>query len=213
MEFTEEFIETNGLSEEQVKAVNGFVQSEIVPNIKKEYDGKANENAERIIDGAIKSTQEAFGIDIPRNQGEKQADYLKRVLPSVFKNKEDEIARKQKEIDDKLANFKGGEEYKAQLDKLNQEKDALLRQVAELEPLKGYDEKYKEASEKLTSMQKPVEKKEEKVEQNTEPQKKAEKPEETTKEDLVEEYTKLYGKKPFHGWDEKKLSEMIEAKK
>lgn len=60
---------------------------------------------------------------------------------------------------------------------------------------------------------KPVEKKEEKVEQNTEPQKKAEKPEETTKEDLVEEYTKLYGKKPFHGWDEKKLSEMIEAKK
>lgn len=77
-------------------------------------------------------------------------------MPSVFKNKEDEIARKQKEIDDKLANFKGGEEYKAQLDKLNQEKDALLRQVAELEPLKGYDEKYKEASEKLTSMQRQV---------------------------------------------------------
>ena len=34
-----------------------------------------------------------------------------------------------------------------------------------------------------------------------------------TKEDLVEEYTKLYGKKPFHGWNEEKLSEMIEAKK
>ena len=66
------------------------------------------------------------------------------------------LADKQKELDEKLKNFKGGEEYKQQVDKLLSEKDALLKQVADLEPLKGLDEKYKSATETLSGLKKEV---------------------------------------------------------
>ncbi len=156
MELTQEFIEKNGLSEEQVTAVTGYVQTEIVPNIKKEYDGKANENAENILTGAAKRAKELFKVDLDREQGEKWADYLDRISQNTLSSKNAELEQKEKEIQQKLANFKGGDEYKAQLEKLNKEKDDLLKQVAELEPLKGIDEKYRQASETLTGLKKEV---------------------------------------------------------
>lgn len=156
MELTQEFIESNGLSEEQVSAFTGYLETEIVPSIKKEYDGKANENAENILSGAAKRAKELFKVDLDRDQGEKWGDYLDRISKNSLSSKNAELEQKEKEIQQKLANFKGGEEYKSQLEKLNQEKDALLKQVAELEPLKGIDEKYKQASETLTGLKKEV---------------------------------------------------------
>jgi hypothetical protein len=160
MEFTQEFIEANGLNDDQVKAVKGFLDTEIVPTLKKTYDeeyrGKANENAEGILSGASKYAKEKLGVNIEREQGEKWADYLQRVSEAHFSSKEQELADKEKEYQDKLANFKGGEQYQQELEKLKQEKDNLLKQVAELEPLKGIDEKYNETVSKLTNMQKEV---------------------------------------------------------
>src|SRR5690606_1736287 len=147
MEFTKEFIESNGLSEEQVTAVTGFVQTEIVPTIKKEYDGKANENAEGILSGASKYAKEKFGVEAEREQGEKWGDYLIRISDSALTSKTQKLLEREKELEDKLKNFKGSDELKQKYEDALKKNDDLLKQVAELEPLKGFDEKYKQATE------------------------------------------------------------------
>jgi hypothetical protein len=160
MEFTSEFIEANGLSEDQVTAINSHVQSEIVPGLKKgydtEYSGRANENAESILDGVGKHAKTKLGVDFDRERGEKIADYLTRALDSKFTSKEAEFASKEAEYQEKLDNFKGGDQYKAELDKIKAEKDGLLKQVAELEPLKGYDEKYNNATQEMGKLKREV---------------------------------------------------------
>lgn len=156
MEFTKEFIEQNGLSEEQVNAVSGFVQAEIVPNIKKEYDGKANENAEGILSGAAKYAKEKLGIEEDREQGEKWGDYFARISDTALTSKTQVLLEREKELEDKLKNFKGSDELKLKYEAELKKNDDLLKKVADLEPLKGYDQKYKEASEKLSVMQKEI---------------------------------------------------------
>lgn len=152
MELTKEFIETNGLAENQVEAVSKLIESEIVPSLKKEYDGLANKNAEAILDGASKSILQKFGISEERQQGEKIADFLTRIVDKPFEKAKSDLEKKSKELEDKLANFKGGDEYKEQVQKLSEEKDALLKKVADLEPLMGLDEKYAEATKQLTGL-------------------------------------------------------------
>lgn len=156
MELTKEFIEQYGLQENQVEAITKYVSTEVVPNIKKEYDGVANKNAEGILSGAADFAKQSLGVSIEREQGEKLGDYLKRISENHFSKANSDLQAKQKEIEDKLANFKGGDEYKTQLDQLKTEKDNLLKKVAELEPLIGIDQKYKEASDQLTGMKKEV---------------------------------------------------------
>jgi hypothetical protein len=160
MEFTEEFIKQNDLKPEQIEAVTGYLQNELVPNIKKEYEeeykGMANKNAEGILTGASKYAASKFGVEVEREQGEKYGDYLARITEIAFEKSKKDLESKQKEIDEKLANFKGGEEYKQQLEQLKSEKDELLKKVAELEPLQGIDEKYQQATEQLTGMKKEV---------------------------------------------------------
>lgn len=156
LKFNEDFVKDNNLTEDQISAVTGFVANEYLPNIKKEWDGKANENAEGILSGAAKYVMEKSGTNLEREKGEKYGDYLQRISDSVLSSKlsakEKELADKSAELAEKLKNFKGGEEYRAQLEKLENEKDALLKQVAELEPLKGLDVKYKEATESLSGL-------------------------------------------------------------
>lgn len=156
MELTKEFIEQVGLQENQVEALTKHISTEIIPNIKKEYDGLANKNAEGILSGAANYAKQKFGVDIEREQGEKYGDYLQRISETAFTSAKTELDNKQREISEKLANFKGGDEYKQQLEQLKTEKDDLLKKVAELEPLKGIDEKYKQATEQLTGMKKEV---------------------------------------------------------
>jgi hypothetical protein len=156
MEFTTEFITENGLTAEQVEAVTSHFTSDVIPNLKKEYDGVANTNAEGILTGASNYAKEKLGIDLDREQGEKVGDYLKRALDSKFNLTESNLKLKQKEIDEKLTNFKGGDEYKLQLDSLKSEKDLLLQKIAKLEPLQGYDEKYNGATQELSKLKKEV---------------------------------------------------------
>ena len=84
MEFSAEFITENGLTAEQVTAVTGQFTNEFIPNLKKEYDGVANTNAEGILSGASKYAKEKLGFELDRDQGEKYGDYLKRALDSKF---------------------------------------------------------------------------------------------------------------------------------
>ena len=152
MELTQEFIETNGLEETQVEAITKYIDSEVKPSIKKEYDGIANKNAEGILTGASKYAKEALGLDIDREQGEKFGDYLKRISETGFSSKTEALKAKEAELEDKLKNFKGSSEIKEKYEAELAKNDALLKQVAELEPLKGLDEKYKQATEQLSGL-------------------------------------------------------------
>tara|TARA_R110002124_G_scaffold182610_1_gene350003 strand:- start:3425 stop:4318 length:894 start_codon:yes stop_codon:yes gene_type:complete len=156
MEFTQEFITENGLSEEQVAAVTGHFTSDVIPTLKKEYDGVANTNAEGILTGASNYAKEKLGFDLDRDKGEKVGDYLKRALDSKFSSTQSALDLKQTEINEKLANFKGGDEYKLQLDGMKSEKDLLLQKLAKLEPLEGLDEKYQGATTELSKLKTEV---------------------------------------------------------
>jgi hypothetical protein len=156
MELTQEFIESNGLSDEQVTAVTGYVQSEVVPNLKKEYEGLANKNAEGILTGAAKSASERFGVQLEREQGEKIADYLERISDSALSSKTEKLLEREKELEDKLKNFKGSDELKEKYEKQLKANDDLLKKVAELEPLKGMDALLSEKDQELTGLKKEV---------------------------------------------------------
>lgn len=151
-ELTKEFIETIGLNEEQVKSINGFVQGEIIPNIKKEYDGLANQNAEGILSGASNYAKSIFSVDIERQQGEKYGDYLARIADSGLSKKQEALKIKEAELEEKLKNFSGGEELKLALEQEKIKNDNLLKQNAELEKLKGFDQKYEQASKELSGL-------------------------------------------------------------
>lgn len=156
MEFTKEFIETNGLTEEQVTAVTGFVQSEIVPNIKKEYDGKANENAEGILTGASKYAKEKLGVDLEREQGEKFADYLQRITDTGLSARTEALKTKEAELEEKLKNFKGSDELKSKYEKQLKDNDELLKKLAKLEPLEGMDTLLQEKDQELVGLKRQV---------------------------------------------------------
>jgi hypothetical protein len=156
MEFSAEFITENGLSAEQVTAVTGQFTNEFIPNLKKEYDGVANTNAEGILTGASKYAKEKLGFELDREQGEKVGDYLKRALDSKFSSTQSALDLKQTEMDDKLKNFKGGDEYKLQIDGMKGQNDLLLQKIAKLEPLEGMDEKYQGATTELSKLKTEV---------------------------------------------------------
>ena len=156
MEFTQEFITENGLSAEQVTAVTGQFTNEFIPNLKKEYDGVANTNAEGILTGASNYAKDKLGFELDRDQGEKYGDYLSRGFDFKFSSMQSALDLKQSELDNKLANFKGGDEFKLQLEGVKGKNDLLLQRIAKLEPLEGLDEKYQGATTELARLKTEV---------------------------------------------------------
>jgi hypothetical protein len=156
MEFTKEFIEANGLAENQIQAITKEIETSIIPTLKKEFEGVANKNAEGILSGASKSASQKFGVEIEREQGEKWAEYLERISDSALSNKTQKLIEKEKELEDKLKNFKGSDELKEKYEKQLKDNDDLLKKVAELEPLKGMDALLKEKDQELTGLKRTV---------------------------------------------------------
>jgi len=152
MELSKEFIEANGFEENQVEAITKYISNDLVPNLKKDYDGLANKNAEGILSGAAHYAKTAFGVDVDREQGEKFGDYLQRISDSGLSSKTEALKTKEAELEEKLKNFKGSDELKGKYEAQLSKNDELLKLVAELEPLKGLDEKYKEATEQLSGL-------------------------------------------------------------
>lgn len=142
MEFVnEEFIKEHGLSEAQVNAFKTGYDSHIA-EIKKGWDGKALNDANKIIDGVIESAKKFTGLDIPKNQGEKHAAYLERLGNEYFKGAKSEFEKSKLEYDEKIKNFKGADEMKAQLDKVITEKDGLLQKYASFDEFSDKATKY-----------------------------------------------------------------------
>lgn len=156
LEFNEEFVKENNFTPEHITAVKGYLETNYIPELKKGWDSLANENAEGILTGAAKYAKEKAGVDLDREKGEKWGDYFVRLSDKGLESTKSAFEKKQAELDEKLKNFKGGDEYKSQVEKLASEKDALLQKLAKLEPLEGLDEKYKEATGQLSNLKKEV---------------------------------------------------------
>ncbi len=152
MELSEQFIQENNLTPEQATKIDGFYSTEVIPELKKGWDGKANKDAEGILSGAAKYAAEKFGVTVEREQGEKYADYFQRISNLSMKSKLDAFSQRETELEDKIKNFKGGDELKVQLEKFRTKNDNLLKKIATLEPLEGFDTKYKTAQEELDQL-------------------------------------------------------------
>lgn len=141
MDLTQEVIESAKLTPEQVTAVKAFGEN-YVADIKKEYDTKSLTNAEGILEGAVKTVQSKTGINEPRQQGEKYADYLVRISDKFLTSKSTALDAAKADYDAKIKDFKGGDLLKVDLDKAKADYDSVLKKYADYEDIKGKADKF-----------------------------------------------------------------------
>ena len=160
MEFKEEFIKENELTEDQIKAINPIIDDYIAEE-KKAWDGKANKDAEAIIQGAVNSTKTKFGLsgeEFERKEGEKLADHLSRITPLVIDTalvkEKSELQRKEAELTEKIKNGEGSQAIKDELERTKNDLDKFKQEAAQFTEWKeaDYKGKYETASEELSGL-------------------------------------------------------------
>lgn len=153
---TKDFIEKTGLNEAQVTELNTFTEkfdeaqvTELQKHfinydaeLRKRYDGLANTNAEKILEGAAKKVEDLTGIK--REQGVKIADYFTLAGTKHVSDREQRLKDKEKELEEKIKNGNGDPILKKQLEETKTKLDALLQKEASIdEIIKGdYKTKY-----------------------------------------------------------------------
>src|SRR6187402_366922 len=146
MDFITEEVKTSlNLTDDQINGLKPLHETYLADQ-KKGWDGKANENAEKILDGAALKIAEATGVQ--RNQGEKVAEYILRANSGL----KTDFETKKKEYEDKLKDFDGGKSQKEELDKLKGELDAAKIKLADWDSISDKASKYDETVEKLTGL-------------------------------------------------------------
>jgi len=160
MEFKEEFIQENGLTEDQIKAINPVIDDYIAEE-KKQWDGKANKDAEAIIQGAVNSTKTKFGLtgeEFERKEGEKLADHLSRITPLIIDTalikEKSELQRKEAELNEKIKNGDGSQIIKDELERTKADLDKFKQEAALFTEWKeaDYKGKYEKASQELSGL-------------------------------------------------------------
>jgi hypothetical protein len=155
MELTTEQITSLELSDDQAAKLTGLTNTHEA-ELKKEWDGKANANAERILDGAAKLVQEKTGIT--REQGQKFGDYLEQSSNLFFEGKNNALTEKQKELEEKIKNTKGDELLKGQFEELKIKFDGSQKKAAQFDEWEkeNYKGKWEQANEKLNNQTKDL---------------------------------------------------------
>lgn len=146
---TQEIIEKAGLTEEQLATIKPLGESYIA-DLKKSWDGKANSDAEGILNGA--ATKIAEVTKVTRNQGEKIADYIVRAGNEHLTAKQSEVESAKAQYEQKLKDFKGDDATKSELDAAKAKLDAAQKRLAEVEPLLEKANKYDELATKYDTM-------------------------------------------------------------
>jgi hypothetical protein len=152
MELQQEFIQENGLTEEQVTAING----EVSAHINTELGTKVHEHTENTLSKVWETVKTVTGIE--REPKEKYADALTRASGLFFEGEKNSLARKQKELDDKIKAGTGNETIKQELAETKEKLDALKQKealYAEYEE-NDYKGKYEKASQDMTTMQRKI---------------------------------------------------------
>ena len=155
MEFTEDFVKDNELSETQVTALTKATNDNEA-TLKKEWDGKANENAEGILHGASKAIVDLTGI--AHENGVKIKDYLQLASDGYFKGAKATLERKEKELDEKIQGAGTDKVLKAELENAKQKIDDLKKIEAEhSEFIKGdFKNLFEKSNTELSQMKKQV---------------------------------------------------------
>lgn len=136
---TEEVKASLGLTDEQITGLSPVYQEHFATK-QKEWDNKANENAEGILNGAISKIVET--TKVPRNQGEKVADYIERAGTAHLSNLKTDLETAKSEYDKKLKEFKGDEATKAELESAKLELDKAKQTLANFDEIKAKADKF-----------------------------------------------------------------------
>jgi hypothetical protein len=164
MEFPEEIIQETGLNEEQLGKISEYTDT-ILAEKEKEWSGKANENAERIIESASNAAKQKFGLsgeNFERQKGEKYADFLTRITPGIIDSalgKEKSLLKnKEKELNDKLKNSGHNDTLVAELDEVKGQLDKLKEKEAQFAEWEenDYKGKYESISQEHENMKREV---------------------------------------------------------
>lgn len=151
MEFKEEFIKENELSEAQVTALTSATNDNEA-TLKKEWDGVANTNAEKILSGA--ATKIFDTTKIKREEGEKMGDYIGRVQTESFSTKETEYTTKMAELEEKMKTAGSDETLKGEYEELKGKFSTLQQKEAEFDKLNGsgITDKYEKQTEAFNKL-------------------------------------------------------------
>jgi len=136
MELSKEFIEANKLSEDQAKAVTDFGKTFVATETTKvaeEWKTKAHENAQGILSGAAASIEKTTGVK--RKEGEKIADFIERSSTEFNSSKQSELAKIKSDYEEKIKGVKDAGSLKEEYEKMQAEKDALLKKFADYDTL------------------------------------------------------------------------------
>ena len=156
MEFITDAVATElGLTEAQINGIKPLYDNHVA-TIRQESDTTANTNAENIIAGAISSTQKKFNIDLPRNQSEKNADYLVRLNEKVVETQKSNIDALELEYKQKIKDFDGGSATKSELEKAKADLDAAQLKLADFDALKEKADKYEPLESEYNSLKEQV---------------------------------------------------------
>jgi len=139
MELPKEFIETNGITEEQAAAFTSYASSQVA-ELKKGWDGKANENAQGILNGVISSVQSLTGIE--RTQGEKYADYLTRSSSSFLADQKTALENAKAEYEEKAKSVKGAKHIVKDYEDLKIQLGSFKEKAAKFEEIQDIPDKY-----------------------------------------------------------------------
>ena len=137
MEISKEIIEAQKLTDDQVTAINAFGKTHtdgLVAETKKEYDGKANTDAEAILGGAADKIAEITGLK--RESGQKIGDYIGKSWDFYSTAEKTANDKLKLEYETKIADFKGDESTKNELDKTKVLLDDLMKKTADYDTLK-----------------------------------------------------------------------------
>lgn len=150
MEFITEEVRTElGLTEEQIKGIAPLYESNVA-ELKKGWDGKANENAEAILNGASTKVFEVTKVE--RKQGEKVADYIVRASNEHLSTLQTDLSKAKTEYEQKLKDFQGDNATKAELDQARKELDDAKKLLADFDTYKDKAEKYEPLQNEYNSM-------------------------------------------------------------
>lgn len=150
MEFITDEVKTSlGLTDEQITGLTPLYTDHFA-NKQKEWDNKANENAEGILNGAVSKIVEV--TKVTRNQGEKVADYIVRANETHLSTLKTELETAKSEYAQKLKDFKGDDATKEELQKAKDELDKAKQTLANFDEIKAKADKYEETSQALSGL-------------------------------------------------------------
>lgn len=150
MDFITEEVKTKlNLTDEAIAELTPLYENKVA-DLKKEFGETANTNAEKIIEGAVKSTEEATGVK--REVGEKNADYLKRVGSVYLATLKTEVEQLKTEYQTKLKEFKGDEATSKELQEVKEALDLAKQTLADYDSVKEKASKYDETAEQLSGL-------------------------------------------------------------